>query len=167
MLTRTAWVVLSWLLPTVLAMGLVRPLAAAEKPNDGEKLPAFLNAKEVKPAEGDDALHKLLKARYNAALQAARARYLEVLAGRSTQEQCYPAFRTLLRSELEMAEKPAAQLAVREKFVTLTKEVESIFEQRFKAGQSTLAEYATAQVNRLTAEIELLKAKEKAAGAGK
>lgn len=157
MLTRTVWSALGFL---VLVIVFPHPLAAQDKPVEEVKLPAFLKARPAQAADGDDALRKLYKERYNAALKVAAARYLEFLAGRGSMEQFHFACRLLLRTELEMADKPAEKLTVREKFLTLAKEIEAIEEQRFEAGRASVADKELARVNRLTAEIELLQAKQ-------
>jgi hypothetical protein len=146
----------------MLAVGLTPPLDARDKADEEVKLPAFLTAKPLKPSEGDSELRKLQKERYNAAVKGAAARYQEYLAGRGTTEQLYAACRTVLRAELELADKPAEKVAVREKFLTLAKEVDMVEELRFQAGRSPVSEREAARVNRLTAEIELLQAREKA-----
>jgi hypothetical protein len=146
---------------------LVVPVRA--KADEEVKMPPFLNARPAKPAEGDDALRKLLKERYNVALDAARARYQEYLAGRQghTDDQLFAACRVVLRAELELADKPAEQVAVREKFLTLAQEIEQIAEKMFEAGRIPISDRDTARVHRLTAEIELLKARQQAKARGK
>jgi len=151
MLTRTVG---SVLLGSLVLLAAVRAKAAEDV-----KLPAYLDAKPAKPADGDDVLHKLLKERYNAALKAAGFRYRHYMAGTGNgQGQLFAACRTLLEAELELVGKPAEQVAVREKFLALAKEVETMQEALFQAGRCSPADRELARVNRLTAEMELLKA---------
>ena len=116
-----------------------------------------------------DHLRKLLKERYNAALAAATVRFMEFLAGRSTlNEGLYRAARRLLDAEMDLSDKPADRIKVREKFLALAKDLEEIERGRHQAGRTSPAEYETARYFRLTAEVDLLKAKRRLeAGQGK
>jgi hypothetical protein len=143
-----------------LAVGLTPPLDARDKAEE-VKLPAFLTAKPLKPAEGDSELRKLQKERYNAALKAAVVRYQEYLAGRQgiTVERLLVACRALMQAELELTNRPADEIAVREKFLAAARKIEDLTDRAFKAGQVNLGDLETARASRLTAEIELLRAK--------
>jgi hypothetical protein len=125
--------------------------------------PAILKAKPLKPAPGDDELRKLLIARYNVAVAEMQARYAEIAAGRANFDIAVEAARHLVDSGIELTDKPAEQLAFREKFLELAKEVERIIEAQVEAGKTGLAELEKARYLRLDAQIQLLKAKRMAA----
>jgi hypothetical protein len=115
-----------------------------------------------KIADSDDDLEKLLKGRFNEAVGVLTLRVQTYQAGRGTFEQVFEAARHVLRSELDLTEKQAEQVAVREKFLTLAKELERIAKLRFEAGQVPKDEVHTAAYWRIDAEIQLVKAKRKA-----
>jgi hypothetical protein len=146
------------------ALALLGGLApsAARADDDDVKLPAVLEGKPLEAAKGDDELRKLLKARYNAALQETKGRFMQLLAGKATSETLADCGRRLLRSELELCDKPADRVKVREKWLTLAKEVERVQKLRYDAGRIDVAEMAQAEFNRLDAEIELLREKKAA-----
>ena len=121
--------------------------------------PAILKAKPLKPAPGDDELRKLLIARYNAAVAEMELRYAEISAGRATFEVAAEAARHLVDSGIELTDKPAEQLAFREKYLELAKEVERIIKAQFEAGRIGEADLAKARYLRLDAEVQMLKAK--------
>jgi hypothetical protein len=146
----------------ILAVGPPRPAAAAARADDEVSLPALFDAKPLESATGDDDLRKLLKERYNAAVDMGRARFQEYVAGRGTLDILLEAGRYVLRAEVELNDKPADQVRVREKYLELTKEIEKINNARFQAGQLSLADKEQAHYVRVDAEIQLLKAKRKA-----
>src|SRR5262249_134505 len=116
----------------------------------------------LEAAKGDDELRKLLKARYNAALRETKGRFMQFLAGKTTPELLADGGRRLLRAELELCDKPADRVKVREKFLTLAKEVERIQRERYDAGRIDEPDMAQAEHQRLDAEIELLREKKAA-----
>jgi hypothetical protein len=138
-------------------------LAAGEPPQPAEaQLPAILKVKALEPQPGDDELRKLLIARYNAAAAEMAARYKEFLAGKSIFEEMVDVGRRLVDSGLELSDKPAEQLALREKFFELALEVEKVQNARFAAGRIGAADLESARYLRLDAEVQVLKAKRKA-----
>src|SRR5262249_46379667 len=134
-------------------LGGTRPLVA----DDEFKVPGFVEGKFLEPGKDDDEMRKLLKARYNAALREANARFKEFLAGRGTPAEFTPSTRRLLRAELALCEKAADRVKVQEKFLSMTREVERIQKLRHEAGRIGEAELARAEHDRLEAEIELLR----------
>jgi hypothetical protein len=129
---------------------------------DDEKLPGFLEGKPKTLEKGDDEVRKLLKERYNAALSEVQARYEQYLAGKYTLDALYDAGGRLLKSELELCTKPAERVAVRQKYLEMTKDAEKVAAARFDAGRIDLAEMEFTRYQRLDAEIQLLKEKKAA-----
>jgi hypothetical protein len=129
-----------------------------------EKTPAVLDAKPMEPAKGDDELHKLLKERYNAALEEVQVRFKQVIAGTGNPDELARAGRRLLHARLELCEKAADRVPVYEQQLELARMVEKIQKARHDAGQVSVADWDQARYERLDIEIGLLNAK-KAAGA--
>jgi hypothetical protein len=138
-------------------------LSAEPEPPALPPEPAILKAKPLKPAPGDDELRKLLIARYNVAVAEMQARYAEISAGRANCDIAVEAARHLVDSGIELTDKPAEQLAFREKFLELAKEVERIIEAQVEAGKTGVGDLEKARYLRLDAEVQLLKVKRKAA----
>jgi len=151
-----------------LLLGALAPRAEAQKPDDPwPEVEAML--KKFEPAKSvpkDDALRKLLKERYNAALNEVSFRLQRVQAGTETPDELIPAARRLVESGLELNDKPADQLALLEKDVVLTKYLEKITRARLDAGvkQFTPADVFAVTYMRADAEIRLLRFKEKMKG---
>jgi hypothetical protein len=145
-------------------LGFVATHLPAAQPNPPAEapLPAILKAKPLKPGPGDDELRKLLIARYNTAVAEMAARYTEFLAGRTPMEDFVAVARRLVHSGVELSDKPADQLAFREQFLELAKEVERAQQARHEAGRISVADLESARYLRLDAEVEVLKAKRKA-----
>lgn len=141
-------------------LGWVSP-ASAEQAAE-QKLPAILTAKPRQPGEKDDDLRKLLVARYNAAVAEIAAFYRDFLKGRGTFETFVPAAQRLVESGIELSDTPAEQIALREQFLELAKEVEKNQLACHEAGRIPDSEVAQARYLRLDAEIRLLRAKRKA-----
>jgi hypothetical protein len=141
-----------------------RHLSASDptQPAEGQ-LPAILKAKAIEPQPGDDELRKLLIARHNSAVAEMAARYKEFTAGRSTLDVLVEVGRRLVDSGLELNDKPAEQLALREKFFDLAVEVEKVQNARFAAGRIGSGDLESAHYLRLDAEVQMVKAKRKAA----
>jgi hypothetical protein len=141
-------------------LALLAPRAVAED----DKTPAVLDAKPMEPTKGDDELHKLLKERYNAALEEVQVRYKQILAGTSNLDELARAGRRLLHARLELCEKAPERVPVYEQQLELARMVEKIQKARHDAGQVSVADWDHARYERLDLEIQLLHAK-KAAGA--
>jgi hypothetical protein len=126
-----------------------------------EALPAYLKREPLKPAEGDSALRKLQKERFNAALATTKARYQEYLAGRGTTDMLLDSVQRLTTADLELTDKPAERIAILEKRLALYREADKIMEARYQAGRISLADREEMRYQRLDAEIQLLREKEK------
>jgi hypothetical protein len=69
-----------------------------------------------------------------------------------------PSARRLLEAELELAEKPAEQLAARQRHFAFMKKVENLAEGFHKGGELSEVEYQDIRAARMGAEINLLRA---------
>jgi hypothetical protein len=146
----------------VLAWAWAVPSFAAPPAEPEETLPALLKAEPLKTAPGDDELRKLQKERYNAALKELHLRNELIAAGKDTPlDGIYDAAGRLLDAELDLAQTPAERVAVRQKQLGLSKEVEATTKHFSEAGNSKVspADVEKARYARLTAEIKLLRAK--------
>jgi hypothetical protein len=160
-----AFLTARWLSGTVLAVlvwAWAVPSFAAPPAEPEETLPALLKAKPLETARGDDELRKLQKERYNAALKELQLRGEVIAAGKDTPlDGIYDSAGRLLDAELDLAETPAERVAVRQKQVGLSKEVEATTKHFYEAGNSKVApaDVEKARYARLTAEINLLRAR--------
>jgi hypothetical protein len=138
-------------------LGAAAPDQPAARAQDEEvKAPSILTGKRLKAAAGDDELRRLLKERYNAALDEANAHWQQFLAGREPQEQLVGCFGRLRDAGLPVHEKVADRLAFQQAYVDLLREVEKISQAKYDAGRVPVAELYHARYLRLDAEIRLL-----------
>jgi hypothetical protein len=142
--------------------------APAGPPKGGEvkeevKLPKLLAGKPLADLPKDNELGRLLKARYNAALEESQARYQEYAAGKVSLDQLSETLRRLMDAGVEAREAAADQMALREQFVELAREVERASRERHGAGRISAAEMARARYLRLDAEVNLARARRDAA----
>lgn len=125
--------------------------------------PAILYAEPQKDDPKDDELHKLLKARYNAALGEVQGMYHLYQAGRSSLELLPDAGHRLVLSGLELCETPAEKIELLSQVVELYKGVESLAQARYQAARGTEVDIHRTRYHRLDAEIQLLRVKTEAA----
>jgi hypothetical protein len=146
-------------LAAVCGVALLRPLALAEE----DKLTSILDASPMQPAKGDDELHKLLKERYNAALDEVQVRlkqFRDVRAGNLN--DLGQAARRLLDARLELCANAAERVPVYEQHLEMARTVEKIQKARYDTGQASAADWHQARFQRLDVEIQLLRAKKAA-----
>lgn len=117
------------------------------------------------PGTRDNELQKLLKDRYNVALKVAQVRVEEHLNGRSSVDSIFEQAKHLLTSELELTDIPKEHVKVREKQLQLAQDMEKVAQARYDSGRLSIADYEQARYFRLDAEIQLLRAKQKAEAA--
>jgi beta-lactamase regulating signal transducer with metallopeptidase domain/multidrug resistance efflux pump len=113
----------------------------------------------LKPAPGDDVLEKLLKERYNAALEYVRRSYRRFEANEATPTNAYDAARRLVDAELALHPDPASEIRVRERYLKFAELVEARAKSLAAAGQMQQEEADAARETRLDAEIKLLQTK--------
>jgi len=140
------------------------PLAAQTAATGQQKLPRLLTAKPVEIAEERDEMRKLMRARYNAALEEVRARYQQFLHGHGKLDPMLDAFRRLLASGVVAADTGKDQVEFLEQYVDLTRQVSNNVHGQKKSGQFSSAEAAQARYMYLDAQIQLLHAQRRLAG---
>jgi hypothetical protein len=117
----------------------------------------------VRP-RGDDELRKLLKERYNTAVRELRTADQEFRAGRITTDDLLRASRRVLHAQLELADRPAEQVAACEKYLDYMKDVEKLMLTGFNAGRVKPADMEMTRYMRQDAEVLLLRAQRQAGG---
>jgi hypothetical protein len=167
----TSVIRLEWWLPVcllILGMGNSAGQAAAPKKSADKakvKLPALLSAKPLKVHPKDDALRKLLKARYNEAVSEAREHYIAEPSDDSRlsrQDSFYSRWGRVVKAGLALCDKPADKVALLKKYLDLTKVVERAHKEGYDLGRTTKGDLNRARYERLDAEIRLLRAKREA-----
>lgn len=118
-----------------------------------------------KPEAGDDELKRLLKERYNAALFAYKYTEAAYSNGTVTFDELTACCAKMLHAYLELSDKPADQIDAIERYLVFAKQTElkvfSLYKSQTKGGEAD--KYEKAKYMRLDAEIQLLRAKRKAA----
>jgi hypothetical protein len=141
------------------------PLAAQPAGAGQQKLPRLLTAKPVEIMEERDEMRKLLRARYNAALEEVRGRYHQFRDGQGKLEPMFDAFRRLLASGVAAADTGKDQVEFLELYVDLTRQVAKSVDGLAKiGGQIPSADAAQARYMHLDAQIQLLHAQRRLAG---
>src|SRR5262245_42271119 len=123
----------AWLWAGLGSVGAQQPKPADADDPIVAKLRPILKAKPLEPSKEDDQLKKLLKARYNTALRLLRARYEYVESGRRAPDALFEPARLVHDSWIELHEKPADQIAMRETYLEIAKDMEKIVEEQFQA----------------------------------
>lgn len=138
-----------------------KPLAEPEL-----KLPAILSAKPLIKDRNDDAMRKLLKARYNEALSEARDYYTyQKFASehgptlRSDPDHLYAMWQRVVHSGLELCDKPEEKVALLTAYLEVTRKAEKVEQERYEAGRCRIGDVNRAKYERLDVEIRLLRAK--------
>jgi hypothetical protein len=161
---------------TTAAGGSVGQDAPSEKAanKSGTRFPALLAARPLAEDPGDDALRKLLKARYNAALAEARDEYeyeefvrQRGPSGYQNQDSWYGPWQRVVQAGLEVFDKPADKVALLEGYLELVREDERTMEARLQAGRCSVRYIHRARYERLDAEARIRRAKREAEAAGK
>ncbi len=124
-----------------------------------EPLPGLLKAKPLEPVPLDSELQKLLKERYNAALEYLRRSYRRFHAMEWTPENVLDAARRVVDAELALSAAPAAETGVRKRYLELAKLVDAQAQKMAASGQMRQEDADAAHEARLDAEIKLLQAR--------
>lgn len=143
----------------IAALGKAHPMLDIN--NCFTRVPILLAAKSLKPAAGDDALQKAMKARYNAAASELRDRFREFLAGRGSIDVLYETCQRLTRAGMELTPNRDDQIVHLEKLLQFAIGVEAISEARFDAGRIGNAELQRSRYERLDLEVQLGRLKQK------
>jgi hypothetical protein len=134
-----------------------QPLQPPKEP--GPRVPALLTSKPIKEDPKDDELRKLLKARYNLAFDAMQRGYQSWRLGLSGIEVVSDLGQQLVKSGMELHDKPAERAAFLAQFVELMGEAEKIAREEANAGMMSPFGLYQVRYLRLDAEIHLLRAK--------
>jgi hypothetical protein len=132
-----------------------RTQAQAQKPSAAAAIPNLPQAaaKESPPTDDVDRLAQQLLEAARKRLEAQRAYYLE---GRITLDRYLDASKQLEVAELRVAKTDADRLAVRNRHVDRTKEIEIREKAERKAGRGTDADVSEARERRLEAELGVM-----------
>jgi hypothetical protein len=168
------WVPIS-LLPAIISSSAGQDVPPKKPANEPEiKFPALLSAKPLKANPDDDTLQRLLKARYNEALEEARWEYWfhrwapgAGVAMADDQEQRYGPWQRVLQAGLEVFDKPAEKVALLQGYLELVREDERDEQARYDAGRNPIRYVHRARYERLETEARLLRAKREAGAAAK
>jgi RNA polymerase sigma-70 factor (ECF subfamily) len=132
-----------------------------------EKEPAFVGVKPTIETPDDDAEQKLVKARFNLMLETFRQRYEGFMSQPASVESLTRSARALLDARLELAATTEKQIEIRKEFLEFAKAIEGLCEIyaipcKGELPRLSMEEYKFAQMARLDAEIDLVRAKRKA-----
>jgi hypothetical protein len=104
-------------------------------------------------------VRQLARARRDAVQVQLDARFKEFLAGRGTLDILLESARWWRDAERSVQDSPAGQLAALERYWEITREIEEINKGRAEAGRLPYKEYMEPRYERLTAEMDLLRAR--------
>jgi hypothetical protein len=127
---------------------------------------AFQEAAQGKPAEGEapakpenDAIAALMKERIGLFEQIVVLEEKAMEAGRGSSERIFLAREQLAKAQLEVAATEKERLAIHEKIVALTRELEKVAEEHNKAGTVPMVDLLRAKNHRIEAQIALERAR--------
>ncbi len=132
----------------------------ADAPEVSPEIRAFL--KPLVIAEGDSELQKKLKERHNVAVKLLEERVKEYKKGVRDISPVFEAARLTADAKLDLAENAEARTAVLNQLLDVAKLIESNLEQQLAKGFGSKGDLERAHYARLTLEVELLRAKQKA-----
>jgi hypothetical protein len=118
----------------------------------------------MKPASGDDAVKKLLKDRYNTALDLLKVQIERFEAGHANVSASLfvDAMDQVLRARRELTDKPADLLPLLELRFELARNAETRAEAQYRSGFIGPAGIPAARIVRIDAEIDLLRMQKRA-----
>jgi hypothetical protein len=129
---------------------------------EADKGPPALRAKPLEPAAGDSKLTRLLKERYNAALEDLQASVQLAWQGRQVFGFLLEAQTRCLEAGLELKDRRAERIALLKDHLELAKRVEQEINKRFQDGRVSVQDRARGRYLRLNVEIRLLREQQKA-----
>jgi hypothetical protein len=159
-----------WLVTTAVGSAAAQAPRQQKPPDEpAVRLPALLTAKPLKAEPKDDALRKLLKARYNEAVGELKALYEEEdYASKNGVDRLthvgdlHEPWHRLVEAGLELCDKPAEKVALLSQYLEVAKEAEKLTQARYDAGRVRSSDLHQARYERLDAEILLLRTKREA-----
>lgn len=140
--------------------------AGNSRAGDKEELPDLLRAEPLKILPGDGELEKLLKERRNTALSVARLRFEQFKNVGVQLPELLEAEKLFITSELDLTDDAKERVKLYERYVKIAEKMEEYVKGQFKNGIASEAEFGQATYWRLSAQIQLVKAKENASGKG-
>jgi len=150
------------LLLTLLGTSSAQPLRQQPANRPEPKPPTLLRSKPVEEDPRDNALQKLLKARYNEAIAEVKCNYTMWLGGKASLDMIADVAHRLVESGLDLYEQPAERVTLLEQYVELMREIEKITQEKRDAWVASAAEFHRARYLRLDAEIQLLRSRREA-----
>ena len=132
----------------------------ADAPGVSPEILAFLKPVEI--AEGDSELQKKQKERHNVAVKLLEERVNEYKKGVRDVSAVFEAARLTAEAKLDLAENAEARTAVLNQLLDVVKLIESNLAQQVAKGFGSKADLERVRYDRLTLEVELLRAKQKA-----
>lgn len=145
------------MLPLVLVFLTLPHVQAQEKDPPEFKLPALFAGKPLKIDGNEDELQRLLKERYNIALDDLQIAAALINKGNATPSILADPAKRFVPAALELATTSNEQIALLSQYVGLTRIVEREYEVRVAAGALAPASLNRAKYERLDAEILLLR----------
>ena len=149
---------------SLLCIGLMTKLSGQEpleqSPGPGPLVSELLGSPPLDVKKGDDQLRELLIRRYNVALEELKQSHTAFETGGVNSRAVVDAGIRLLEAELSLAEDAAGRIAVLQKTVNIVREFESAYQSSVDSGERSQLELQRVRYERLTMEIELLKAKQ-------
>jgi len=142
------------------ALGTLAAHTPADAPGVSPEILAFL--KPVAIADGDSELQKKLKERHNVAVKMLEERVAEYKKGIRNIGPVFEAARLTAEAKLDLAENAEARTAVLNQLLDVVKLIESNMAQQVAKGFGSKADLERVRYDRLTLEVELLRAKQKA-----
>ncbi len=131
-----------------------------------KKMPKLLTSKPLETEGEKDQMARLLRQRYNAALEEVRLRYKQFSNNTTGMEPMLDACRRLLASGATAITIGRNRIEFLESYLELTEDLAARSEQYAKSGQGHQAEAAQARYMVLDARIQLLHAQRRLAGPG-
>ena len=131
-----------------------------------KKMPRLLAAKPLDVEAASDEMTRLLRGRYNAAVEEVRDRYQHLQASSARVESMFDALRRLLASGAAAVTTGRARIEFLEQYLELTQDVADRAEKLVKSGTASRAEAAQARYMVLDARIQVLHAQRRLAGPG-
>ena len=133
--------------------------APARSAEVSAKLAAFLKVAE--PAQGDSELRQKLKERHNSAVKLLELRIDNYKKGRGDTATVFEAARLAAEAKLDLAENADGRGTVLEQMVEVTKAFEAHLQKQVDSGIGSKADLERARYARLSAEVQLLKSRQK------
>jgi hypothetical protein len=131
-----------------------------ETPQVNPKVLAFLKPVEI--VAGDSELQQKLKERHNSGVILLDERVKEYKKGSREAGTVFQAARLVAEAKLDLAGSTQERIAVLEQVLDIHKLMESHLQQQLEKGFGSKADFEQARFTRLSTEVELLRAKQKA-----